>query len=170
MLQVVNEKDTVLDVKSRIECHEGKGLLHRATTVLLTNNQGQLLITKRSNKKDLWPGFWDTTASTHPSEFESYIDAAKRSLKTELGIKLELKQIDKFTYQADFNKTKAENEMCALFTGIYTGKLFPNQNEISEFTWISIDDLKKEIELKNNVSPWLVHAFNGYLKYTKSKI
>ena len=66
MLHVVDEKDIVLDVKTREECHEGEGLLHRATTVLITNTKGEILITRRSGEKPLWPDFCDTSASTHP--------------------------------------------------------------------------------------------------------
>jgi isopentenyl-diphosphate delta-isomerase len=171
MLHVVDEKDIVLDVKTREECHEGEGLLHRATTVLITNTKGEILITRRSGEKPLWPDFWDTSASTHPSENESYIGAARRSLEIELGIQPNIKQIDKFQYKEWYIKdVSSENEMCALFIGEYDGEIIPNPNEVSEFQWMSVENLQRLIDGKKSVSPWLIRSFEKYLEYMRNKI
>jgi isopentenyl-diphosphate delta-isomerase len=171
LLHVVNNEDHVEGLATREECHTRHGKeglwLHRATTVLVTDSQGRLLITKRSLKKDLWPDYWDTTASSHPSEYESYLDSAKRSLKNELGIEIHLEQIGKFTYEADFDETRGEHEKCALFIGLFSGKLLPNPEEISKFKWIYPKDLQKEIDSSSDISPWLIEAFKAYLDYQK---
>ena len=51
MLIVVDENDTIIDYKSKIECHQGNGILHRAFSIFIFNDLGQLILQKRSGKK-----------------------------------------------------------------------------------------------------------------------
>jgi len=55
MLIVVDENDITIDYKSKIECHQGNGILHRAFSIFIFNEQGQLILQKRSGQKLLWP-------------------------------------------------------------------------------------------------------------------
>lgn len=51
-------------VETRENCHE-KGLWHRAIYGFIFNEQGEVLLQKRSKTKKLWPGLWDITAGGH---------------------------------------------------------------------------------------------------------
>ena len=159
----VSPNDKELGFKSFEETHLGKGILHRAITIFIFNNRGEILITKRSNKKMLWPGFWDTTCSSHPTSGETYEKAGMRRLKEELGINCNLKLIGKFQYKAKYNNIGSENEICAILTGTFVGKIVPNLDEISEYRWITKDYLKREIEKGNSISPWLKIAFKRHI-------
>ena len=44
---VVDDKDNIIGYDSKANCHLGKGILHRAFSVLLFNSEGKLLIQKR---------------------------------------------------------------------------------------------------------------------------
>ena len=52
---VVDENDKVIDVKSKLECHQVRPdntlILHRAFSVFLFNTKGHLLLHKRSDNK-----------------------------------------------------------------------------------------------------------------------
>lgn len=61
-------------------------LIHRASYILVFNTQGELFIQKRSQTKDIYPGYWDLAAGGVVLEGESYEESAKRELREELGI------------------------------------------------------------------------------------
>lgn len=86
-LDVVNEKDEVIDTLPRPEIHE-KNLLHRAVHVFLLNKSGsEIYLQKRSHLKDSHPGKWDSSASGHVDPGESYLDCAVRELWEEVWVK-----------------------------------------------------------------------------------
>lgn len=87
LFDVVNERDEVICQKPRDEVHRSN-LLHRAVHVLVINSQGQVFLQKRSRKKDVSPGAWDSSASGHLHVGESYDDAAARELEEEIGLRL----------------------------------------------------------------------------------
>ncbi len=61
-------------------------LIHRASSILVFNSQGELFIQKRSRHKDIYPGYWDPTAGGVVLHGESYEESARRELREELGL------------------------------------------------------------------------------------
>ena len=57
---LVNEAGETIGRASRAECHNGSKLLHPVVHLHIFNHQGDLLLQKRSMKKDIQPGKWDT--------------------------------------------------------------------------------------------------------------
>ncbi len=166
---IVNEKDQKIRLEDKSKAHEGEGMLHRAISTFLFNEKGELLITKRSQYKKLWPGFWDATCCTHPMENETYIQSGERRLPQELGISCKLEYLTKFKYLAHYKNIGSENEMCALLIG-KCGKINinPNPQEIEDFKWISIKELEKDIEGEpDKYTPWLKIALQEYSKINK---
>ena len=92
---VVDERDIVIDKKSRSDCLD-QGLLHRAILVFLTNPNGEVYIQKRASNLLFYPGYWSASVTGHVSAGETYTQAAKREVKEELGINCELTEICKF--------------------------------------------------------------------------
>ena len=84
---VVNDRDEVIAQELRREVHR-KGLKHRAVHVLVFNAKGHVFLQKRSQKKDQFPGTWDSSASGHLAPGETYDDAAVRETFEEIGLKL----------------------------------------------------------------------------------
>lgn len=156
-LLIVNKKDKIIGTETKEKCHRGNGVMHRGFSILVFNKKGQILISKRSKFKRLWPLFWDNTCSSHPLKDESYEEAGQKRLKKEFGFICNLKLIDKFSYQAQYKKSGSENELCALLIGIYNkGKIKPNPKEIAGWKWVDFKELKKDIK-KNpqKYTPWL---------------
>jgi isopentenyl-diphosphate Delta-isomerase len=83
---VVDEMDTVLSYLPRKVAH-GKKLLHRTISILVFNDKGQVMLQKRSLKKDSNPGKWSNATGGHVNKGESYDQAAQRELLEELKIK-----------------------------------------------------------------------------------
>ncbi|MCI2060663.1 MAG: hypothetical protein LKJ87_07415, partial [Bacteroidales bacterium] len=60
MLPVIKENGVVYAQASRKYCHSGSMLLHPVVHLHILNRYDQLYLQKRSMKKDLLPGYWDT--------------------------------------------------------------------------------------------------------------
>ena len=60
-LILVDADDNETGFLSKADCHDGDGVLHRAFSLFLFNDEGELLLQKRSDSKRLWPGYWSNT-------------------------------------------------------------------------------------------------------------
>ena len=84
LFDVVDEEDRVTGQLPRREVHRLK-LRHRAVHLLVVNRAGQVFLHKRSQSKDLFPGYWDSSAAGHVGAGEDYDGTAVRELAEELG-------------------------------------------------------------------------------------
>lgn len=164
----VNENDEVTGSDTKENCHAGNGILHRAITIFIFNDQNEILLTKRSALKKLWPNFWDTSCSTHLRPGETNEQAGEKRLSEEIGFSCQLKSILKFQYQANYKNIGSENELCYLLIGHYTGEVKPNPDEVSEYKWVNLEQLKTEIN-RSDITPWLKIALEKYLAYLNEK-
>ena len=144
-LILVDEADRSLGFLSKALCHEGRGILHRAFSLLIFNELGELLIQQRSASKRLWPMFWSNSCCSHPRVDESMEAATQRRLHEELGVRCPLQFLFKFQYQAQFDETGAENELCSVFVGKCSGPIRVNSDEINACRWISPESLQQEM-------------------------
>ena len=85
IFDVVDENDKPTGTATRSEVHS-QGLIHRAVHVFVLNRNGDLYLQKRSLRKDMNPGVWDSSVSGHLDAGESYADAAVRELGEEMDI------------------------------------------------------------------------------------
>ena len=88
IFDIVNEHDEVVGQNTRREVH-ARGLWHRAVHVLVFNARGEVFLQKRSMRKDIAAGKWDSSASGHVDSGEAYDACAVRELREELGLDLE---------------------------------------------------------------------------------
>src|SRR5476651_1980015 len=87
IFDIVNERDEVVGQNTRREVH-ARGLWHRAVHVLVFNARGEVFLQKRSLKKDIAAGKWDSSASGHLDTGETYDACAVREVREELGLKI----------------------------------------------------------------------------------
>ena len=74
----------VLGLVTRAEMR-ARRLRHRCVYLLVLHD-GQLLVHRRADDKDIWPGRWDVAAGGVVTAGEAWDDAARRELAEELGI------------------------------------------------------------------------------------
>lgn len=152
---LVNPQDKPISIKAKSTAHQGQGHLHRAISVYLFNSKKQLLIQKRSRHKTLWPLTWANTCCSHPQPGEDYLKAAQRRLQQEFGIKAKLKFHHQFIYQAKYKNIGSEHELDFVFTGISDAQPQPNSQEISDWQYLSLPNLKKAIQNQpDKYTPW----------------
>src|SRR5258705_9255778 len=123
---LVNENDEQVGVMEKMEAHQ-KGLLHRAFSVFIFNEKGQMLLQQRAATKYHSGGKWSNACCSHPRPGEELEAAAKRRLREELGIGTTLKKIFEFSYKVEFENGLTENELDHVFAGQYGGKINLNQ-------------------------------------------
>lgn len=167
LVDVVNENNVVIGLAQKSECHK-KGLWHRSAVIFIFNNQGHLLIQKRSPLVER-PNKWAASAAGHISKGESYLSAAKRELNEELGISCELKSIGNFSMTCNYSNGKIDKEHYELFLGTYEGKFNLGSDEVSEVKFIPINELKAQINQNpQQYTPGFQKEFLNYLDTQKS--
>ena len=158
---LVDENDNPIGKEEKVKCHLPNGKLHRAFTALIFNNEGKLLLTKRSEGKMLWPNDWDGTVASHPRESETYASSAERRMPEEIGISCKMNYVNKFEYHVPYKDIGSENEICGTLIGTIDSfdESSMIKDEISEIKWINPDELKNELEHNRNVyCPWMIIA------------
>ena len=155
-LILVDPADRVVGRLSKSRCHEGKGVLHRAFSLLIFNAAGELLIQQRSPSKRLWPLYWSNSCCSHPRSGEDMETATQRRLREELGITCPLHFLFKFQYQAQFDPTGSEHELCSVFIGTCAEPLAVDPNEISAWRWVDPYELQSQLTSPSGVkfTPW----------------
>ncbi len=154
-LILVDAQDHAIGSLSKSECHEGKGILHRAFSLFIFNDAGELLVHKRSPHKPLWPNYWSNSCCSHPRYGEDTTVAANRRLKEELQLSCKLFYLYKFQYHAVYSPTGAEHELCWVFIGLNNDPAQANANEISEFRHIQADQLDQAMAQRpQDFTPW----------------
>ena len=154
-LILVDLDDNEIGFRSKADCHAGAGIRHRAFSLFLFNEDGELLLQKRSRQKRLWPGFWSNSCCSHPRRGETLETATQRRLSDELNISAQLEHIYHFCYQADFASSGAENELCHVYLGRVLGEVRPNSSEVEAVRLISAMELDREFERRpKDFTPW----------------
>lgn len=139
LLAVVNDRDEECGSAPRQVVHK-LALLHRAVHVLVFLPQGQLVIQRRSHKKDTYPLHWECVGG-HLGPGEAYETAALREVEEELGVTPK---------KSDFlGKLGASPETGHEFISIYRAEVvlpvYPNEDEIAEWRIVTLEDLRNMI-------------------------
>lgn len=143
LFDVVDREDRVIGRAPRREVH-ARGLLHRATHVLVHDTQGRIFLQRRSLGKDTFPGCWDSSCSGHLDAGEDYATAARRELGEELGWhdpSLPLRSVVKLPAGPETGQEFIEIFLLGPVAGPFT--LHPE--EISEGRWIEPAQLLAEL-------------------------
>jgi isopentenyl-diphosphate Delta-isomerase len=157
-LILVDEADREVGHMSKVLCHDGRGVLHRAFSLLIFNASGALLLQQRAPSKRLWPLYWSNSCCSHPRRFESMDLAIHRRLHEELGLDCPLQFLFKFEYQAQFDAAGSEHELCSVFVGRCAQAVRANREEIFDWRWISPAALNAEMSGRGaeRFTPWFM--------------
>lgn len=144
---LVDITDTPIGSAGKMEAHE-KGLLHRAFSVFIFNSKNELLLQRRALTKYHSAGLWTNTCCSHPRPEENTLDAANRRLKEEMGMSAPLQHKLSFIYKTPFDNGLTEHEFDHVYFGVTNNMPEINTEEVDSYRYISINDLKNEIEKK----------------------
>jgi isopentenyl-diphosphate delta-isomerase len=156
---LVDEHDEEIGLMEKIEAHE-KGLLHRAFSIFIFNQKGEMLLQQRGLRKYHSGGLWTNACCSHPKPNEKTIDAAHRRLKEEMGFDTELTKAFDFKYKANFSNGLTEHEFDHVFVGYYDGKIEYNFDEVETYAYRSMDRIEASFaEYTDFYTEWFVIAF-----------
>jgi isopentenyl-diphosphate Delta-isomerase len=141
---LVNELDEETGTSEKMEAHR-KALLHRAFSVFLFNNKGEMLLQQRALGKYHSPGLWTNACCSHPRPGEPVEEAAGRRLKEELGIDANLEKAFDFIYRTEFDNGLTEYEFDHVYTGTYSGTLTPDNQEVKDYCFRSMEDIEDDL-------------------------
>ena len=88
LVDVVDERNEVVGVVPRRTLRD-ENLCHRCTYVFVLNRAEELYVHRRTDTKDVYPGFYDVVAGGVNAAGESYDECARRELEEELGVAAE---------------------------------------------------------------------------------
>ncbi|MEZ5018430.1 MAG: isopentenyl-diphosphate Delta-isomerase [Flavipsychrobacter sp.] len=146
----VNEQDEYLGLANKMQAHID-GTLHRAFSVFIMNDSGEMLLQQRAKNKYHSPGLWSNACCSHPRFGESTTAAAHRRMREEMGFDCSIEKIFTFRYKAEVGQGLIENEYDHIYIGNYSGEIIPNKEEVASYKYVAIDDLyewmKKEPQL-----------------------
>jgi isopentenyl-diphosphate delta-isomerase len=161
-LILVDIEDNEVGYRSKADCHDGPGVLHRAFSLFLFNDEGELLLQQRSAEKRLWPGYWSNSCCSHPRRGETLPIATMRRLRDELNTAAALEYVYQFCYQAQFSEVGSENELCHVYLGRIDGDIRPNDSEIESIRFISAKALDEELAAQpQQFTPWFIKEWQA---------
>ncbi|MCM8532362.1 MAG: isopentenyl-diphosphate Delta-isomerase [Lentisphaeraceae bacterium] len=138
---LVDTEDNEIGKMEKMQAHE-ESQLHRAFSVFLFNEKGEMLIHRRADHKYHSGGLWTNACCSHPRPGEATEAAAHRRLGEELGMDCEIEEKFSFLYKRALDHGLTEHELDHVFTGSWQEIPDFNEDEVAECKFISIDDLQ----------------------------
>ncbi|HEX2629777.1 MAG TPA: isopentenyl-diphosphate Delta-isomerase [Chitinophagaceae bacterium] len=166
---LVDEQDAPVGVMEKMEAHQ-KGVLHRAFSIFIFNDRGEMLLQQRADDKYHSAGLWTNACCSHPSPGEDTIDAAHRRLQEEMGFDTELKKSFGFIYKASFENGLTEYEFDHVFIGNYNDPVQFNPSEVKAVTYKSVEEIERLIEKEpQQFTAWFIIAFPRLKQWRKEE-
>lgn len=154
---VVDEHDLPVGVAGKLEAHRGAGILHRAVSACLFDEQGRVVLQRRAMRKYHFAGRWSNTCCTHPRPGERPETAIVRRLREELGVTPDgLRSAGSFTYRAvDLRSGYVEHELDHVFTGTVVDEPRPHPDEVMDWRVVDRDRVAVTDWGAGIYTPWL---------------
>ncbi|MEF8840197.1 MAG: NUDIX domain-containing protein [Haloarculaceae archaeon] len=157
----VDAEDDEQGVVNRLEAHTGEGTRHRAFTVLVFDEEGNVLLAQRAPGKRLWDTHWDGTVASHPDPGQSQEAATRERLAEELGVEesqyRDLRVTDKFEYKRYYLDEGLEWEVCAVLKCTLVDRtLDPDPEEVGGWMWVPYEHLhgNQRLYRQLRLCPW----------------
>ena len=136
LVDIVDDDDQVVATVTRAEMR-AKRLQHRAVSIAVVSSDRRLLVHRRADDKDVWPGMWDLAAGGVVAAGETYEDAARRELHEELGVRADVLE--------SLGEGRFKDDAVALigrgYLAVHDGPFTFTDGEISEVRWVTRAEL-----------------------------
>ena len=161
-LPLVDEKGNITGQAPRSICHSGGKLLHPVVHLHITNPENEIVLQKRSMKKDLLPGRWDTAVGGHIGVNEKIEEALKRETFEELGItSFEARPLGNYIWESPREKELVFSFLCTRYDRIRI-----DNDEVDEGRFWSREEIEKNIG-QACFTPNFEHEYHTLLKHLR---
>jgi isopentenyl-diphosphate delta-isomerase len=166
---LVDENDHPIGTMEKMEAHQ-KGLLHRAFSVFIFNDKGEMLLQQRSAHKYHSAHLWSNACCSHPLPGETILDAAHRRLQEEMGFDTALTTAFSFIYKTMLSNGLVEYEFDHVLIGSYNGQIQPAPHEVNDYCYMRMEAVKESLEHhQHKYTYWFNHVFPKLEDYLASK-
>lgn len=151
LLRVVDKNGNFTgDIFDRDYVHNNN-LLHNEVSVFILNSNKEILLQKRSMTKKFNPGKWGLCAG-HVSYDETLEDAALREIKEEIGLDIDLGDLNPIGDKLVLLYDKGAHITYHYYIKVdkSSDEFIIQKEELSEVKWFLIDDVLKMIKSKDN--------------------
>src|SRR5882757_9406536 len=146
-LILVDEGNRAVGAAPKQAVHR-QGLLHRAFSIFMLDDQGRILLQQRNPRKYHSGGLWANSCCGHPRPGEQTVTAARRRLNEELGVTDPLSFGFFARYQADLDNGLKENEYVYVYFGHLRSQAKPDPAEIADLEFVSLPEIDRRIKQK----------------------
>lgn len=141
MVPVVEENGLVIGQATRQSVHDGSKLMHPVIHLHIINREGCLYIQKRSMKKDLLPGRWDTAVGGHVDYGETLEEALYREASEELGFR----DFNPIFLKSYIWESAREKELVSVFATVGNFTLKPDNDEVTEGCYWNMSEIESNL-------------------------
>jgi len=161
---LVDDQNRQIGTAEKLVAHQGDGMLHRAFSIFVFNDAGEVMLQRRAMEKYHCPGLWTNTCCSHQRPGETTIAAATRRLQEEMGFVCELEERFAFIYHAPFSNGLTEHEFDHVIVGKYNDVPKANPDEVMEWKRISLQELIQDIAAHpDGYTPWMKIILRNHL-------
>ncbi len=128
------------------------GLWHRTVHIWVVNGNREVLLQRRVESKENYPGLWDISAAGHISFGETSLEAAEKELFEELGITVDagaLHYVTSIAREAVLNEGRyIDREWVDIYTlhrEILLDSLILQAEEVADVRWASLGELSRRV-------------------------
>jgi 8-oxo-dGTP pyrophosphatase MutT (NUDIX family) len=139
LIEIVDEADRVVDVVTRREMR-ARNLRHRSVGIAVLDPEGRVLIHRRADTKDVWPGRWDLAVGGVVDAGESWEVAAARELAEEIGSRAPIAEIGRGSYEDGDVRA-----IVRMYVALDDGPFVFADGEVVEAFFVTIDQLRERI-------------------------
>lgn len=157
-LDVVDEEGRPTgEVVERSIAHRD-GIRHRTAHLWVIRDRGEgieVLLQKRSEDKDSYPGCWYISSAGHIPAGEDYVESAIRELKEELGLDArpeelifcgDLKRYDEVEFHGSLFKNDQVSRTFYMVRDVELDELTLQTSEVSEACWMRLDECRRRVK------------------------
>ena len=157
-LDIINEAGQPTgEIISREEAHQ-RGILHRTAHVWIVRQKDagtDILLQKRSEQKESYPGMYDTSSAGHIPAGDEPLVSALRELSEELGVTASADQLHyagtfRVRYETTFHgRWFRDNVVTTVYVydkPVEICDLTLQKSEVSEVRWFDLDEVFQEIQ------------------------
>lgn len=138
---VVEPSGLVIGRSAREYCHGGQKPLHPVVHLHIIDRYSKIYLQKRSMKKEIQPGKWDTAVGGHVAYGEAICEALHRESSEELG----LRDFNPIYIETYLFESEIEKEMVNVFAAVGSYELKPDLDEADEGRWWPVEEIDANI-------------------------
>ena len=138
---VVEPNGMVIGRSAREYCHSGQKPLHPVVHLHIIDRYSRIYLQKRSIKKRIQPGKWDTAVGGHVSYGESITEALFRESSEELG----LSEFNPIYIETYLFESEIEKEMVNIFAAVGSYELTPDCDEVDQGRWWPVAEIDENL-------------------------